>query len=122
MKRLALAIVLGVAVAIPAAIALADTENTNSWGCAWQGSTYTSGGTIYGYTAEDLPYDCSSRVVIIFTYKLNGTCYYGDWEEAYDWVIQRSHSGSGGVSSHQIYVPGEGYGQWINTSDPWELC
>ncbi len=123
MKKLIILLFVSVSLAVPVANVLANTVYTSSFGCSWQGGTYVSSGLIQGYTAEDLPYDCSSQVVLQFHYKLNGICYYGSWQSASSWYIGNSHSGSGGASDHQIYVPGYGYGQWQSTYYPWEgIC
>lgn len=106
------------AVAFPAGRVLATTVYTDSWGCSFQGSTYASSGSVNGYTAEDLPYDCSSQVALVFSYKSNGVCYYGSWQYASGWYLGTGASASGAVFDHQIYVPGNGYGQTVGTYYP----
>src|SRR5689334_6852161 len=111
MLRTITAALVAIALAVPAATVLATSFSTNAWGYGYSGSTYLSGTTINAYTAEDLPYDCSTLVLLEFNYKLNGTCHYGSLNSVADWFIGASQaSASGAVSDHQIYVPGNGYG------------
>lgn len=119
MLRMMVAAVVAAALAVPAATAFATSFSTDAWSCGYSGSTYPSGTTIYAYTAEDLPYDCSTQVVLEFDYKLNGVCHYNSLQYVSDWFVGNSQaSASGAVSHHQIYVPGHGYGPLLYTYYP----
>ena len=118
MKRLAIALALAIAIAVPAASALANSITTDSFGCAWTGETYLGSGSIVWGDTHLEPASCGTHVVLWFAYKQNGTCHYTGAFDEVNTIVSRNASASGATSSHQIYVPGNGYGQIITTDYP----
>jgi hypothetical protein len=119
MKRLAIAVALAIAIAVPAVGALANSVGTNSWGCAWTGSTLPSGGTLIGKT-EGAPSTCATGMGVALDYAINNTCYYNEWQWETGPSTYQQAASSAGDSYHQVWVPGNGYGQVINTYYPYE--